>query len=192
MDIANYARVALVAVALWTGASAQADVLTFSGNASALGTGFADPSCAPSVFRQSGNGSGTSSLGSFGYTSTNCVTPGGPVSGIFAINFANDGFQGTLNGTNSPTATPGIFSPNFTYDILSGTGRFLGATGTFLGTGSIDARVPPSQLNFVFNGRINAPAVPEPATWVMMLLGFGGIGAAMRRRRRANHSFALA
>jgi len=27
-------------------------------------------------------------------------------------------------------------------------------------------------------------AVPEPATWAMMLLGFGGIGFAMRRRRR--------
>ena len=27
-------------------------------------------------------------------------------------------------------------------------------------------------------------AVPEPATWAMMLLGFGGIGVAMSRRRR--------
>ncbi len=26
--------------------------------------------------------------------------------------------------------------------------------------------------------------VPEPATWAMMLLGFGGIGASMRRQRR--------
>jgi hypothetical protein len=26
-------------------------------------------------------------------------------------------------------------------------------------------------------------AVPEPATWAMMLVGFGGLGAAMRRRR---------
>jgi hypothetical protein len=26
--------------------------------------------------------------------------------------------------------------------------------------------------------------VPEPATWAMMLMGFAGIGAAMRRRRR--------
>lgn len=29
-------------------------------------------------------------------------------------------------------------------------------------------------------------AVPEPATWAMMLLGFGGIGFAMRRRRSSN------
>lgn len=27
-------------------------------------------------------------------------------------------------------------------------------------------------------------AVPEPATWALMLLGFGGIGFAMRRRRQ--------
>ena len=28
-------------------------------------------------------------------------------------------------------------------------------------------------------------AVPEPGTWAMMLLGFGGMGIAMRRRRRS-------
>jgi hypothetical protein len=28
------------------------------------------------------------------------------------------------------------------------------------------------------------PPVPEPATWTMMLVGFAGIGVAMRRRRR--------
>jgi hypothetical protein len=27
-------------------------------------------------------------------------------------------------------------------------------------------------------------AVPEPGTWAMMLVGFAGIGVAMRRRRR--------
>jgi hypothetical protein len=33
------------------------------------------------------------------------------------------------------------------------------------------------------NGYVLA-AVPEPGTWAMMLLGFAGIGVAMRRRRR--------
>jgi hypothetical protein len=28
-------------------------------------------------------------------------------------------------------------------------------------------------------------AVPEPATWAMMVIGFGGLGASMRRRRAA-------
>ena len=31
---------------------------------------------------------------------------------------------------------------------------------------------------------VRVGAVPEPATWAMMLLGFGGMGVAMRRRRR--------
>ena len=30
--------------------------------------------------------------------------------------------------------------------------------------------------------QVGAGAVPEPATWAMMLLGFGGIGFAMRRK----------
>ena len=36
------------------------------------------------------------------------------------------------------------------------------------------------------------PAVPEPATWAMMMLGFGGVGYAMRRRpaQRARIRFA--
>lgn len=37
-----------------------------------------------------------------------------------------------------------------------------------------------------FNG--NTPPVPEPATWAMMLLGFGGIGVSMRRRRKQTAS----
>jgi hypothetical protein len=36
---------------------------------------------------------------------------------------------------------------------------------------------------FEFNP-INAAGVPEPATWAMMLVGFGGLGAVMRRRRQ--------
>jgi hypothetical protein len=33
-------------------------------------------------------------------------------------------------------------------------------------------------------------AVPEPATWAMMLIGFGAIGTAMRQRKAATVSFA--
>jgi hypothetical protein len=38
----------------------------------------------------------------------------------------------------------------------------------------------------VFTGSITATptAVPEPGTWALMLLGFGGIGFALRRTRR--------
>jgi len=30
--------------------------------------------------------------------------------------------------------------------------------------------------------RISTSAVPEPATWAMMILGFGAVGCAMRRK----------
>jgi len=35
------------------------------------------------------------------------------------------------------------------------------------------------------NATITAGAVPEPATWALLIAGFGGIGAAQRRRRSA-------
>jgi hypothetical protein len=35
------------------------------------------------------------------------------------------------------------------------------------------------QVQFSF-----APGIPEPASWAMMLVGFGGVGAALRSRRR--------
>lgn len=33
-------------------------------------------------------------------------------------------------------------------------------------------------------GDIASPGIPEPATWAMLIMGFGGIGAVLRRRRR--------
>ena len=37
-------------------------------------------------------------------------------------------------------------------------------------------------LDYVFN----TSAIPEPATWATMLVGFGAVGFAMRRQRRTN------
>jgi hypothetical protein len=36
-----------------------------------------------------------------------------------------------------------------------------------------------------FGERLDVAPIPEPATWLVMLAGFGGLGAAMRHRRRA-------
>jgi hypothetical protein len=39
---------------------------------------------------------------------------------------------------------------------------------------------------------VNRDPVPEPATWALMLLGFGGIGMAMRRRNVKGRLFQIA
>jgi hypothetical protein len=43
----------------------------------------------------------------------------------------------------------------------------------------------PMQIIFVPQGAAAVAAVPEPASWAMMLVGFGGLGAILRRRRQA-------
>lgn len=69
------------------------------------------------------------------------------------------------------------------------------------GTGGLSSAYQVAETNsgnvesvFVANGTITCTgtdctistgAVPEPATWAMMLLGFGAIGCGMRRKRRS-------
>ncbi|OYW46021.1 MAG: hypothetical protein B7Z33_09615 [Sphingomonadales bacterium 12-68-11] len=41
------------------------------------------------------------------------------------------------------------------------------------------------------NVSLNAAAVPEPATWALMILGFGLVGGTMRRRTKADVRYAF-
>lgn len=59
---------------------------------------------------------------------------------------------------------------------LAGLGQFSGGVVTFNGDGKF------GQGSFTYAPF--AAGVPEPATWGMMILGFGAVGAAMRMRRR--------
>ena len=99
------------------------------------------------------------------------------------------------------------------YDGLNGTGTLLGSVSLVPNLGSCPGYASsgfcpfsPAGINFSgtarsisFGGVANqivfddvtfgssapgVPAVPEPATWAMMLVGFGGMGVALRRRRK--------
>ncbi len=67
-------------------------------------------------------------------------------------------------------------------------GAFVRYGGSFVGTGS-DTLTITNQDDPGFNKfdafRVSSGAVPEPAAWALMLLGFGGVGAGLRRRARA-------
>lgn len=74
-----------------------------------------------------------------------------------------------LFGSLSPTLS-NISTNQFTLSGFTGGQRGLGSIG--------ELTVAGRQLSVL-------SAVPEPGTWAMMLIGFGGIGYAMRRRRKA-------
>ena len=77
--------------------------------------------------------------------------------------------------------TPGSFA-GLSLASSNFTGLTYGVSGdtiTINWTGGAMSRG--TQLQAVFD--ILPAAVPEPATWAMMLLGFAGIGVAMRRKR---------
>ncbi|MBB3348859.1 hypothetical protein FHY02_003341 [Sphingomonas sp. BK069] len=60
--------------------------------------------------------------------------------------------------------------------------RLAIAAALALGTAAVPASAAPV-ISFEFDNLAAgvSQAVPEPATWGMMILGFGAIGAAMRR-----------
>jgi hypothetical protein len=126
---------------------------------------------------------GTSNFGDFGPSQTHCIAPGSPYTGIFSFTFdLGDMLAGTTAGHMTPTLTPGVFNSFVTYTVTSGTGRFLGASGVLSGVGLLDRR-PTRPVNHLdISGSLDLPAVPEPASWAMMVGGFALAGCAMRRR----------
>src|SRR5205085_10749766 len=130
-------------------------------------------------------------------------TYNGGASGSFAGQFCS-GSCGTINdiaslvvgASASPffTLTNGVtFSLSNITSIDRSTAGILGFMGTGIFSGNISGvgfDATPGVFTFSTQGgnvttfSASTVAVPEPGTWALMLLGFGGIGMAMRRRRR--------
>jgi hypothetical protein len=93
----------------------------------------------------------------------------GPLSGSATLDFAN-----------LPVGTDYI-------GIHYGAGSIYGNATAFYainvpaGTTSITLTAPKGSSDAVLFG---TSGVPEPATWAMMLVGFGGLGVALRRSRQ--------
>jgi hypothetical protein len=75
-------------------------------------------------------------------------------------------------------------NPGETLDDFSVVGGAF--NGSFTGTDFFFAANSLTRNSFRLDGVTVNSAVPEPATWLMMILGFGALGATMRRRRNAH------
>ena len=112
---------------------------------------------------------------------------GGPVTESITAGFGTDlnhmqiFTTPTLTVTNPASSFSGwsLASTNFT---ATATSQFLG----FLSNGTPSGQPPVALLDGV---KLTA-AVPEPASWAMMIGGFGFIGAALRRSRHAKVALA--
>jgi hypothetical protein len=123
-----------------------------------------------------------------GFSNVNLAqVPGG--GGDVTINNVNSGSNSAYYNNNSPAVVP--FELDGFTDVLtaSAAGLTPGATYTLsfnitdVGDSNLDSAV------FIQGGTVGTQptppgAVPEPATWAMMLLGFGAIGFAARRTRK--------
>jgi hypothetical protein len=186
-------RPLLAALAIAAAAPASAAVVSFTGTEmNSTPPPGVSGSCAPGqlfiAFSPStAVTSGTSNFGSFGPSGAHCLTPPPTTysGGVFTFAFdAGDSFTGSYSGFFTPSDVANVLNNTIEYVVTGGTGRFLGATGTIQGVGTLDRRVPSAINTLALSGALNLPAVPEPATWAMLVLGFGGIGGVLRASRR--------
>jgi hypothetical protein len=119
---------------------------------------------------------------------------GGIVGGILPGDPGSNGIGGCSSTAAALGAANVAFcatvAPTVSFDIGGNHFSFTDS-GHILDTGHFDLNccTPDGnesiQWNAIGHGANRGGNVPEPATWGLMLLGFGGLGAALRRRRIA-------
>jgi hypothetical protein len=118
------------------------------------------PTCPPTTLTITGNQEGTAThLGRFTATSVNTVDLATTMStGTFTFTAANgDQLFTTTAGQETAFIPPNISHVTFNAEIVGGTGRFAGATGTFIirTIGAIDFAAATSTGTGTFEGHIN-------------------------------------
>lgn len=104
-------------------------------------------------------------------------------SGTVSGNYSALGFNfGSYSRSGDVTFSGNGFSRTMQLPARPGTSFFGVISDKSIGTISFSA--PALQIIRVSIGNNIAPSVPEPATWLMMLLGFGGIGYSMRSKKK--------
>ena len=152
------------------------------------------------------------SLNSFAFSAGQLITLSFDLSGNQRNRSIDGFFTGFLFGGPRPTLSfnsqSGAFAPgpllqtsvpNYigTFANVAGNSPFQryvisiipNAGGTFRPVFGQDRRQPgidDNQGPLLDNISLSIAAVPEPATWAMMILGFGLIGASLRRRKAAS------
>lgn len=129
------------------------------------------------------------------------IINGEPLFDDLLITFAHGWGAVTFN-LEGPTGQedPSFDLSNFTLNVNGGAVEFTSGNCTFClvdnGENKFTVTGPNiTTLEFAFDTPIGdikqvrvrdlttPPPIPEPATWAMMILGFGGVGAVLRRRR---------
>ena len=95
----------------------------------------------------------------------------------------NESYQVLLNGTQIYTNTT---SSGQNFLSISAIGTLLSGANTleFVGLSQNDSTV--------FLDNVSVAAVPEASTWVMIILGFAGLGFVTHRRRQGGSAVAIA
>ena len=114
------------------------------------------------------------------------VNPSGPKDGDATVYYKN-GAVAPTNGGSAPT-----YFSQFTAINVPGSAsglRNVAGPGIASDTWVVAARLDQSDDAFkLYSIVVDRVAVPEPATWAMMLIGFGGVGTMIRGRRKALRS----
>jgi hypothetical protein len=119
----------------------------------------------------------------------------------FSFNYVSFSFAGSvgvfdgLNGTGNLLATLNL-SPNAGscpgygagFCPFSPTGVNFAGTGRSIAFGGVANQIVFDDVTF--GSSTPGPGVPEPATWAMLITGFGLVGGAMRRRQSVSVTYA--